>query len=146
MLDKFFETLALCEDKVTYGEDGRRIKGWETRLTYGARLLSVALFTGGCRTVHIGFSRGAFWMTELLMRESVAVAGAIFLGGYPFPESANISKQEALDLYTGKMPQLTQERFYIYIYIIYIYIYIFIYVYSFFPRRNSKKRAEIKLH
>jgi hypothetical protein len=98
------------EGKLTYGEDGRRIKGWETRLTYGARLLSVALFTGGCRTVHIGFSRGAFWMTELLMRESVAVAGAIFLGGYPFPDSASISNQDALDMYTGKMPQLTQDR------------------------------------
>ena len=96
--------------KQVYGADGRNMACWEYRLTQGARLLSVALYTAGCRAVHIGWSRGAFWMTGLLMQEPQVVAGAIVLGGYPFPDSASISNQDALDMYTGKMPQLTQDR------------------------------------
>ena len=56
-----------------------------------------------------GFSKGGFWLTELLAQEPQTAAAAVFLGAYPFPDSASLTKNEALSLYTGKTPQLTQE-------------------------------------
>ena len=56
-----------------------------------------------------GFSKGGFWLTELLAQEPQTAAAAVFLGAYPFPDSASLTRNEALSYYTGKTPQLTQE-------------------------------------
>ena len=56
-----------------------------------------------------GFSKGGFWLTELLAQEPQTAAATVFLGAYPFPDSASLTRNEALSYYTGKMPQLTQE-------------------------------------
>ena len=56
-----------------------------------------------------GFSKGGFWLTELLAQEPQTAAAAVFLGAYPFPDSASLTRDEARSYYTGKTPQLTQE-------------------------------------
>ena len=56
------------------------------------------------------FSKGGFWLTELLAQEPQTAAAAVFLGAYPFPDSASLTRDEALSYAAGKMPQLTQER------------------------------------
>ena len=56
-----------------------------------------------------GFSKGGFWLTELLTQEPQTAAAAVFLGAYPFPDSASLTRNEALSYYTGKTPQFTQE-------------------------------------
>ena len=56
-----------------------------------------------------GFSKGGFWLTELLAQEPQTAAAAVFLGAYPFPDSACLTKATAHAYYTGKTPQLTQD-------------------------------------
>ena len=56
-----------------------------------------------------GFSKGGFWLTELLAQEPQTAAAAVFLGAYPFPDSASLTRSQAIALYKGKTPQLTQE-------------------------------------
>ena len=46
---------------------------------------------------------------QLLAQEPQTAAAAVFLGAYPFPDSASLTRNEALSYAAGKMPQLTQE-------------------------------------
>ena len=56
-----------------------------------------------------GYSKGGYWMTQLLSEEPQTAAAAVFLAGYPFPDCASLSTANATSWAYGKMPQIEQD-------------------------------------